>query len=63
MHPNRAVLYRVHYLVRCECDGMNEEIQVANLYDEEEIHTNCTVQIWKNSTTGEVSIGWWENEE
>lgn len=32
------------------------------VYDEEEIHRNCTVQIWKNTVTGECSIGWWENE-
>lgn len=63
MHHHRAVLHRVYPHLPCECDSMNEEIQVTNLYDEEEIHTNCTVQIWKNSTTGEVSIGWWENEE
>lgn len=34
----------------------------ANLFDQEEIHTNCTVQLWKNSKTGDVSFGWWENE-
>lgn len=33
----------------------------TNLYDQEEIHKNCTVQIWSNSVTGESSIGWWEN--
>lgn len=35
----------------------------TNLYDQEEIHENCTVQIWRNSATGEMSIGWWENED
>lgn len=35
----------------------------TNVYDQEELHTNCTVQILKNSITGETSIGWWENEE
>ena len=34
----------------------------TTLFDEEEIHPNCTVQIWRNSVTGEVSVGWWENE-
>ena len=33
-----------------------------NIYDEEEIHTNCTVQILRNSATGETSVGWWEND-
>lgn len=35
----------------------------VSIYDEEEIHPNCTVQILRNSITGETSIGWWENEE
>lgn len=34
----------------------------TNIYDEEEIHENCTVQILRNSQTGETSIGWWEND-
>ena len=42
-------------------DGMNEEIHANNVYDECEVHHNCTVEIWKNSRTGEVSIGWYEN--
>ena len=35
----------------------------TNIYDIEEIHPNCTVQVLKNSVTGEVSVGWWPNEE
>lgn len=31
------------------------------IYDEEEIHENCTVQVWRNSHTGATSIGWWKN--
>ena len=34
----------------------------TNLYDEEEIHKNCTVHLLRNSVTGETSIGWYENE-
>ena len=34
----------------------------TNLFDQEEIHHNCTVQILKNSITGEISVGWWEND-
>lgn len=42
----------------------NELISVrTNLYDEEEIHKNCTVQIWRNSVTGETSFGWWDNAD
>ena len=61
-----ANLYR--YTEECEgvpcpgdCDMCNRNIQ-SNLFDIEEIYENCTVQILKNSITGEISIGWWENE-
>lgn len=39
------------------------DIIETNIFDIEEIHHNCTVQILKNSVTGEVSVGWWPNEE
>ena len=43
---------------------MGETLEVeTNVFDEEEVHPNCTVQIWRNSVTGDVSIGWWENTE
>ena len=32
----------------------------TNLYDRETIIENCTVQVLENTTTGEVSVGWWE---
>ena len=35
----------------------------TNTFDIEEIYPNCTVQVLKNSVTGEVSVGWWRNEE
>ena len=33
------------------------------IYDEEEIHYGCTVQVLRNSSTGETSVGWWEEGE
>ena len=33
----------------------------TNVFDESEIHENCTVQILKSSVTGQKSIGWWPN--
>ena len=39
-----------------------EKIEL-NIFDEEEIHTNCTVVIWRNSVTGEESVGWYEHSE
>lgn len=35
----------------------------TNIYDVEEIHHNCTVQILRNSVTGEQSIGWWPEDQ
>lgn len=35
----------------------------VDVFDIEEIHENCTVQILTNSVTGAVSVGWWINEE
>ena len=37
-----------------------KEIEL-NIYDIEETHPNCTVQILKNSVTGEKSVGWKDN--
>lgn len=33
------------------------------IYDECERHDNCVVEVWRNSVTGEVSVGWWPNKE
>ena len=33
-----------------------------NIFDEEETYDDCTVQILRNTTTGETSIGWWRND-
>ena len=30
----------------------------TSIYDQEEIHHGCTVQVLRNSVTGEVSVGW-----
>lgn len=34
---------------------------LMSMFDEEEVHENCTVQILRNSITGEMSLGWWQN--
>ena len=46
-----------------EGGGVMPDIIETNIFDQEEIHHNCTVQILKNSITGEISVGWWENED
>lgn len=37
-------------------------ISLISFYDQEETYSNCTVQILKNSKTGDLSIGWWKND-
>lgn len=33
----------------------------TNIYDQEEIYHNCTVQVLRNSVTGDVSrLRWWK---
>lgn len=32
------------------------------VYDKEETYENCTVQVLTNTVTGDVSVGWWQNE-
>ena len=43
-------------------DAEGFEVLETGVYDREEIHTGCTVQIWSNSATGETSVGWWEGD-
>ena len=39
-----------------------EQVRVeCNIYDQEHIYRDCTVQILENTKTGEVSVGWWQN--
>lgn len=42
--------------------GENLTFDSASIYDQEEVHENCTVVIWRNSVTGDESVGWWDNE-
>lgn len=46
-----------------EGGGVMADLIETNIFDVEEIHHNCTVQVLTNSITGEVSVGWWENED
>ena len=44
-------------------EGKKPIVVETNIYDQEEIHHGCTVQVLRNSVTGEVSVGWWEEKE
>lgn len=35
----------------------------TNIYDTEEIRHGCTVQVLRNSETGDMSVGWWKEKE
>lgn len=43
-------------------EDSNIKIQSINMFNEVEVIHNCTVQILRNSVTGEVSIGWWPED-
>lgn len=66
-----AVQTALRKLARYEDTGLEpDEIERAkqrevevNIYDREEIHYNCTVQVLTNSVTGAVSVGWWEEQK
>lgn len=38
-------------------------VDEVRIYDRNELHTDCTVQILRNSITGQWSLGWWPNKE
>lgn len=48
----------------CPAFVANGEILAVepNIYDQEDRHENCTVQILRNGLTGAYSFGWWEND-
>lgn len=43
-------------------DFRDPQVEIP-IYDREEIHHNCTVQVLRNSFTGQTSVGWWKEEE
>ena len=44
-----------------ESFGTIEKIETC-FYDKVETFPNCTVQVLTNTVTGDVSVGWWNNE-
>lgn len=55
---NEPEMMKVRNMKTYEIEVYSED----DVFDQEEIIPNCTVQIWSNSKTGNVSIGWWRNE-
>ena len=46
----------------CPLVELPEQTIETNIFDECERHDNCVVEVWRNSVTGEVSVGWWPND-
>ena len=47
-------------LLQTEIDEDDMMVDSIGVYNEEEIHENCVVQVWRNTVTGETSVGWWQ---
>lgn len=35
----------------------------SNMYNKSTLYTNCTVEVWENTITGETSVGWYRTED
>lgn len=47
----------------CEHWTQKEIVEVeTNIFDRREVYEDCTVEVLQNSATGEISVGWWEND-
>lgn len=45
-------------------ENSDPHVEMAvEFYDQSEIHHNCAVEIFSNSVTGDVSIGWWPEDD
>lgn len=65
-HDGSGAVYEACYMAIAALEKQEGKKPIAvetNIYDQEEIHHGCTVQILRNSLTGEVSVGWWEEKE
>ena len=55
-----AVCFMTAALLQTASDEDDMMLDSIGVYNEEEIHENCTVQVWRNTVTGETSVGWWQ---
>ena len=59
---SRAFIEAIASLAKEAADALEGGIEIP-IYDIEEIHHGCTVQVLTSSVTGESSVGWWKEEE
>lgn len=58
-----AVSMALTMLIQAPVRGGIREETDERRFDVVERHENCTVEVLRNSETGEESVGWWENGE
>ena len=54
------------FIVCALLSGTDEDDYIfneCNMFDDEEVHENCTVQVLHRADGGEPSIGWFENNK
>ena len=56
-HQDETRFYMDETLDEFVMKNPNETCSIA-IFNQEEIHENCTVEVWKNNITGECSVGW-----
>ena len=44
-----------------DVDSIVDKARDDDCFDLIETHLNCTVEVWRNTRTGEVSVGWYKN--
>ena len=43
---------------------MNDIVNIeTNMFDKCTIYTNCIVEIWENTITKEISVGWYKTDD
>lgn len=48
-------------LMLADVDSIVDRARDDDCFDLIETHLNCTVEVWRNTRTGEVSVGWYKS--
>lgn len=46
-----------------DVDSLVNNAREEDTFDLVETHHNCTVEVWKNTRTGEISVGWYKSSK
>ena len=49
-------------LMLADVDSIVDRARDDDCFDLIETHLNCTVEVWRNTRTGEVSVGWYKSD-